>query len=317
MCDHSRHGSLALPGFLPRGVREAMGKRLNTRGRPTGTVGTQRHIRPSFPRPSGAPCSVQPVTDPSRDSSRLEPPPKPVPTPHGHDWHCCPTPATSCHSASSAACLWGEGRGDPDLGPRDSGPYRDVVVAVTQWLRPLLLLARPCDWLLLVPARSPRPHTCLCQLTPPPHGGRDALTAPPAVRASAPAVRRGPRLGPCGDSRSLPAWTSVAAGREPDPAFPLFFVSNESQHSMLLDATSGRTAQRSDVYVPYEATPRTSRTRLARRTVITSPTAFPGLDPTSPRPLRDHRLVLLHRLPPSPRPPTAPIRQSPARSPYL
>lgn len=106
------------------------------------------------------------------------------------------TPATSCHSASSAACLWGEGRGDPDLGPRDSGPYRDVVVAVTQWLRPLLLLARPCDWLLLVPARSPRPHTCLCQLAPPPHGGRDALTAPPAVRASAPRRAPGSPPGP-------------------------------------------------------------------------------------------------------------------------
>lgn len=121
VCDRGRHGLLALPGFLPRGVREAMGKRLNTRGRPTGTVGTQRHIHPSFPRPSGAPCSVQPVTDPSRDSSRLEPPPKPVPTPHGHDWHCCPTPATSCHSASSAACLWGEGRGDLTLVPETLG----------------------------------------------------------------------------------------------------------------------------------------------------------------------------------------------------
>lgn len=81
---------------------------------------------PRSPRPAGASCSVQCITDPSRDSSRLEPPPKPVPTAHGHERHHPPTPATSCHSASPAACVRGGG-GDPDLGPQDSEPYRAVV----------------------------------------------------------------------------------------------------------------------------------------------------------------------------------------------
>lgn len=109
---------------------------------------------PRSPRPAGASCSVQCITDPSRDSSRLEAPPKPVPTAHGHEWHRPPTPATSCHSASPAACVGGGG-GDPDLGPRDTEPYPAVAAADAQSLCPLLLLARPCDRPPPVPAREP------------------------------------------------------------------------------------------------------------------------------------------------------------------